>query len=450
VPFDSATQRMITAHLMPRCEEARVLVVEKGSVEALHRAHGSREPTASWRAALARAEELASEGFRVLALTSGEASRGTDWKTAEQRLLGLVAMNDPAKPAARATIEQCRTAGIVPVLVTGDHAATARAVALRVGVLTPEDAVHRSSVVTGPQIAAGGIADLTVPRVFARTDPEQKLDIVQAWKDHGAVVAMTGDGVNDGPALHRADIGVAMGHRGTEVARQAADLVLADDDLGTVVAAVQEGRRVYGNIRLFLVFGLSGGTAEILIMLLGPFVGLVVPLIAAQILWINLLTHGLTGVAMGAEPVASDAMRRPPRPPAQSVLGEGLWQRVLVVSSFLSLVTLALGLWAHHDGRAWQTMIFVALTCLQLGVALGLRPVQLTRENPLLPLAVVGSLLLALAGVYVPVLQDLLGTSALPAVDLALAVGAGALGWLAARVTRSSTPTARDSAPSPG
>ena len=136
-------------------------------------------------------------------------------------------------------------------------------------------------------------------------------------------------------------------------------------------------------------------------------------------------------------------MNRPPRPPAQSVLGDGLWQRVLVVSTLLSAATLALGVWAHHEGRAWQTMIFLALTCLQLGVAVGLRPVRLTRENPLLPLAIAGSFLLALAGVYVPVLQDLLGTSALPAADLALAVGAGALGWLAARATRFSPTGAR-------
>ena len=437
VPFDSATQRMTTAHLVTGAAEKRILVVTKGSVEALHAQHGSGGQAAVWRAALLRATELAGEGFRVLALTAGRVRDGADWEGADQRLLGLVAMNDPAKPAARSTIEDCRTAGIVPVLITGDHPATARAVALRVGVLTPEEADREDSVVTGPQIAAGELADLTIPRVFARTSPEQKLDIVQAWKDRGAVVAMTGDGVNDGPALHRADIGVAMGHRGTEVARQAADLVLADDDLATVVAAVQEGRRVYANIRLFLVFGLSGGAAEILVMLLGPFIGLIVPLIAAQILWINLLTHGITGVAIGAEPVSPDAMNQPPRPPAQSVLGDGLWQRVVMVSVLLSAVTLALGLWAHHDGRAWQTMIFLALTCLQLGVAVGLRPLQLTRQNPLLPVAITGSFLLALAGVYVPLLQELLGTSALPVADLVLAVGAGALGWLAARVTHS-------------
>ena len=349
-------------------------------------------------------------------------------------------MNDPAKPAARSTIEECRTAGIVPVLITGDHPATARAVALRVGVLTSEEADREGSVVTGPQIAAGEIADLTSPRVFARTSPEQKLDIVQAWKDRGAVVAMTGDGVNDGPALHRADIGVAMGHRGTEVARQAADLVLADDDLATVVAAVQEGRRVYANIRLFLVFGLSGGAAEILDHAARP------------------VHRARRAPDRRADPLdqpahARDHRRRHRRgtrltrrdePTTETTRAERPGRRPVATGRSWSArscpaVTLALGLWAHDDGRAWQTMIFLALTCLQLGVAVGLRPVQLTTQNPLLPLAVAGSFLLALAGVYVPVLQDLLGTTALPAADLALAVGTGALGWLAARVTRSST-----------
>jgi Ca2+-transporting ATPase len=140
-------------------------------------------------------------------------------------------------------------------------------------------------------------------------------------------------------------------------------------------------------------------------------------------------------------------MNRPPRPPAQSVLGDGLWQRVVLVSLLISAVTLTLGIWAHDDGRAWQTMIFLALTCLQLGVAIGIRPVQLTRQNPLLPLAVAGSFLLAVAGVYLPALQNLLGTSALPAADLALAVGTGVLGWLAARVTHTSPTRARREAP---
>jgi Ca2+-transporting ATPase len=278
--------------------------------------------------------------------------------------------------------------------------------------------------------------DLTRPRVFARTHPEQKLDIVAAWQARGAVVAMTGDGVNDGPALRRADIGVAMGHRGTEVARQAADMVLADDELATLEHAVEEGRRVYDNIRRFLVFGLSGGAAEILLMLLGPLVGLTVPLLAAQILWVNLLTHGLTGVAIGAEPAEGDVMHRPPRPPEQSVLGSGLWQRVLAMAAVMVLACIGVGLWAQSVGGPWQTIVFLALTCMQLGVALGLRQRLLTRENPWMLVAVFGSLALALAGVYLPVLQELLTLHSLSAGEAALALAGGGVGWVAVRATR--------------
>ena len=436
VPFDSESQQMTTAHRITGDPLGRVLVVTKGSVEALHARHATTGSTDAWDDAVRRAAELAGRGARVLALTSATVTDGDDWAEAPHRLLGLAAMDDPAKPAARSTIEACRAAGIVPLLITGDHPATARAVARSVGVLTPEEAERPDSVMTGAEISRGGVTDLTRPRVFARATPSQKLDIVQAWRDRGAIVAMTGDGVNDGPALRRSDIGVAMGHRGTEVARQAADLVLADDDLATVVAAVQEGRRVYGNIRRFLVFGLSGGAAEILVMLLGPLVGLAVPLVAAQILWVNLLTHGLTGVAIGAEPASPGAMRRPPRPPTESVLGDGLWQRVLALSALLSVVTLGLGVRTQEQGGPWQSVVFLALTCVQLGVAVGLRPHQLTLANPLLPLAVAGSLLLALAGIYLPVLQALLGTTALPLADVVLALGAGVAGWVAARLTR--------------
>ncbi len=225
-----------------------------------------------------------------------------------------------------------------------------------------------------------------------------------------------------------------MGRRGTEVARQAADLVLADDELATVVAAVEEGRRVYGNIRRFLIFGLAGGAAAIAVMLLGPLVGLAVPLLASQILWINLLTHGLTGVAMGAEPGEPGAMNRPPQPPAQSVLGDGLWQRVVRIGLVITAVALAVGVWGRHTDRGWQSMLFLALTSLELGVAIGLRSKVWTRQNLYLPAAVTGSLLLALAGLYVPVLRDLLGTASLPVSDAALATAVGSLGWVAARV----------------
>jgi Ca2+-transporting ATPase len=345
------------------------------------------------------------------------------------RLLGLLAIADPPKSAARATIAACRAAGITPVLITGDHPATALAIARQVGIVDDEG----GRVVTGQQIIDGHVTDLTGAHVFARMSPEQKLDIIEAWRAQGDVVAMTGDGVNDGPALRRSDIGVAMGRRGTEVARQAADLVLADDELASLVSAVEEGRRVYANIRRFLVFALAGGAASILVMLAGPLVGLPLPLLASQILWINLLTHGLTGVAMGAEPVDPANMTRPPRPPTQSILAAGLWQRVVRLSVVIAAVALGFGIWGDHTQRAWQTMIFLALTSLELGAALGLRARTWTRENLYLPAAIAASIGLALAGIYLPALRDLLETVALPWGDAALAVSLGAVGWTAAR-----------------
>jgi Ca2+-transporting ATPase len=433
VPFDSAAQHMTTIHARPG-RPGSFRVVRKGSPEAL--AQDSRADHAVWREALRQASEFAERGLRVLAMAVGEVSDPHQAAEAPCRLVGLIAMDDPAKPAARRTLAACRAAGIIPVLITGDHPVTARAVATRVGLITAQQADDPGLLATGDQIAQHELEDLTAPRIFARTRPEQKLSIIAAWQNRGAVVAMTGDGVNDGPALRRADIGVAMGHRGTEIARQAADVVLADDELGTVEHAVEEGRRVYDNIRRFLVFGMGGGAAEILLMLLGPLTGLVVPLLAAQILWMNLLTHGLTGVAMGAEPAEAGVMHRPPRPPEQSVIGGGLWQRVVVIGSTLGTVSLGLGLWAQAGHRPWQSMVFLALTCMQLGVALGLRPTLFTRANLWLPLAIAGSMSLALAGIYLPALQDLLTLHALPPLDLVLALTTGIVGWLTARLQR--------------
>jgi P-type Ca2+ transporter type 2C len=429
VPFDSVRQRMMTLHRDPE----GILVCVKGAPESVVRPDVLAGADHDRTQALQRAAELARAGYRVLAVASAHRNDVPDrLEDAETglRLLGLVAIADPPKAAAADTVAACKKAGITPILITGDHPATARAIAARAGILDDDSA---GTVITGQQIRDGAVDAPSTARVFARITPEQKLDIIQELRDRGEIVAMVGDGVNDGPALRRSDIGVAMGRRGTEVARQAADLVLADDELGTVVGAVEEGRRIYANVRRFLTYGLAGGTAEIVIMLVGPFVGLTLPLRAAQILWINLVTHGLTGVALGAEPAEPGSMQRPPRPPGESVLGDGLWARVLRAATAIATVALLVGWWGHDSGREWQSMVFVSLTTLQLGVALGLRALPGSRANPFLLLAVAGSLLLVMAGLYVPPLRDLLDTAALPVADLAIAVAVGVLGWLVIR-----------------
>jgi Ca2+-transporting ATPase len=429
VPFDSGRQRMTTAHRVPG---GGVRVLCKGAPEVLLRRPLLCDDAGTIAAAVGWADERATEGYRVLAVAAadrGALATDADALEVDLSLLGLIAIVDPPREAAAATVAACQHAGITPVLITGDHPSTAHAIAARLGIISPTD-----QVIVGQQLRDGAIPAVTDGRVFARTTPGQKLDIVQAWRANGAVVAMTGDGVNDAPALRRADIGVAMGQRGTEVAREAADLVLADDDLATVVAAVEEGRRVYANVRRFLLYGLSGGAAEILVMLIGPFLGLPLPLLPAQILWVNLMTHGLAGVALGAEPADPDVMRQPPRPPAESVLGAGLWPRILRLGGVIAATTLGVGLWAQATGRPWQSMVFLTLGVTQLGVALGVRARAGTTANPFLLVAVAAAFALQVAGLYLPPLRDLLGTQPLPLTDLVIVCVTAVLGYLAVRL----------------
>ncbi|WP_410539447.1 cation-translocating P-type ATPase [Streptomyces sp. KL2] len=460
VPFDSLRKRMTTVHREP---SGGRLVCLKGAPEAVLNASLLDETPLRLERAHREAAALSAEGHRVLAVASGPLGRTPGrWEEAESglRLLGLAALSDPPKEVAGAAVAACREAGITPVMITGDHPATARAIAARLGILgrgpgpTGTDGAAPTEppeVVTGRALAAGRVADPSTVRVFARTDPQQKVDIVQAWRARGAVTAMTGDGVNDGPALRQADIGVAMGRRGTEVARQAADLVLADDELRTVVAAVEEGRRVHDNIRRFLLYGVAGGAAEILVMLIGPFLGLTVPLRAGQILWINLLTHGLTGVAMGAEPVSPNAMHRPPHPSGRHVLGGGLWLRILRLAALVAAASLAAALWARGAGQPWQTTLFLALLAAQLGVVLGLRERLLTRENPFLPAAVLAAVALGAAAVSVPFLEEVLRTEPLGPSALAAVAAVAAAGFAAARFeSRFTRGAAGGAAASPG
>ena len=273
---------------------------------------------------------------------------------------------------------------------------------------------------------------------MARATPADKLVLIQAWQTAGHVVAMTGDGVNDGPALRRADIGVAMGERGTEVARQSADLIIGDDDLGTVVAAVEEGRRVYANIRRFLLYALSGGASEILLMLAGPLVGTPLPLLPAQILWLNLLTHSFAGAALGAEPVEIGTMARPPRDPLEGVLGGGLWWRLTTTAAVLASVSLYVSLAA--GSQLGSSAALLAMGAGQLGVAWGVRahtrkPAAGRLPAPM-PLAMVGATLLLVSSVTIAPLRSMLSTQQLPPAIWGLALLSALTGYGCARFLR--------------
>jgi Ca2+-transporting ATPase len=412
-PFDSGRQWMATVHEAP---DGRRRVV-KGAPEVVL---GMVVPGDEADAAGAEALAMATEGFRVLAVADSPPG-------APGRLdvVGLVGLIDPPRADAADVVAACRAAGIRTILVTGDHPATALSIAEQVGI-----AGAGATVVDGAALASGEDArQVESTDVYARIKPEQKVDIVEAWRRRGHVVAMTGDGVNDAPALRRADIGVAMGDRGTEVARQAADLVLADDNLRTVVTAVAEGRRIYANIRTFLRYGLAGGLAEVLVILLAPFLGMPTPLLPGQVLWINMLTHGVPGVAFGGEPFDPRLIHRPSSPPETSVLGEGLGRQVVVGGLLIGAVSLASGLVALAQGWHVPTAIFTTLGFAQLGLALALRSPRAgtgIRERALEGAVLLSALLQVLAVLAGP-LRGLLELRSMDAAAWAIALGLAAL-----------------------
>jgi Ca2+-transporting ATPase len=357
------------------------------------------------------------------------------------RLVGLAAMADPPRPASAPAIDACRRAGVTPVMITGDHPTTARAIAGRLGMV--DDDARLLTGVDLESLDEEGFQVLVADvGVYARTNPEQKLRIVRAWQARGAVVAMTGDGVNDAPALRQADIGVAMGVMGTEVSKEAADMVLADDNFATIVAAIEEGRRIYDNIRRFVRYLLTTNSAEIWVMVLAPLLGLPLPLVAVQILWINLVTDGLPALALGVEPAEGNTMDRPPRRPTESIFAHGLWQHAIWVGLWMGAVTLTIQVVARAQGWPWQTMVFTTLALLQLGHALAIRSERASlftlglRSNLPLTLAVAGTVVVQLALVYTPALQPVFATEPLSAGQLALVFVASTLGFDAVEIEK--------------
>lgn len=453
VPFDSVRKRMTTAHRFAapkvwteffgtEAPRGDGLVFSKGAVGSLLEicdgvwVTDRREPlTDVWRQRIESANDaLAAQGMRVLGVAFRALSSHPTAEPLERSMVfvGLVGMIDPPRPEVREAIRLCRTAGIRPIMITGDHPLTAQHIARQLGFDNGE------SVLTGSDLDRFSAPELesVVERgtVFARVSPEHKLRIVESLQKRGHVVAMTGDGVNDAPALKRADIGVAMGMTGTDVAKESSDMVLLDDHFATIVAAVAEGRVIYDNIRKFMRYLLTTNSAEILVMVLGPLFGMPLPLLPLQILWINLVTDGLPALALGVEPGERQVMDRPPVRPQEGILSRGLGLHVAWVGLWMCLLSLGVGyvFWRAGD-PCWQTALFTTLAFGQMGHVVAIRSEKdsLFRRdfisNPWLLGAVASTLVAQLTVIYTPPLGRLFGTVPLGPAPLGGALGAAGL-----------------------
>jgi Ca2+-transporting ATPase len=431
LPFDADRKCMTTAHR----SDGRVVAFTKGAPERLlERCNsilvGDETRPIDRDGVLDEAERLAANGLRVIGVAwrLHESPDAPSLESIERELtfVGLVAMIDPPRAEAAEAVALCRSAGITPVMVTGDHPATARAIAQRLGIVGPT-----GRVVTGSELERLSPEELKNQAksisVFARVSPSQKIAIVEALQASGECVAMTGDGVNDAPALKRADIGVAMGRTGTDVAREASAMTLLDDNFATIVAAVREGRRIYDNIRKFVRFVMGGNSGEIWTIAAAPMFGLPLPLLPIQILWVNLVTDGLPGLALAAEREEKDVMRRPPRPAGESIFAHGMWQHIVWVGILIGAICLSIQAWAVARGSEhWQTMVFTALAFCQMYHVLAIRYERESTllhgvfSNWLLNGAVALTVLSQLALIYVPALNPIFDTDPLTWDELAI------------------------------
>jgi Ca2+-transporting ATPase len=452
LPFDSTRKRMSTTHgplrgeipeLAELPQDTRLAFV-KGAVDGL-----LQRATAVWDNGTAVAfddhwhsrisagnDALAAAGMRVLGVAFRQLTGNDDDPESDLVLLGLVGIIDPPRAEVRDAVAVCRRAGIRPVMITGDHPLTAVAIANDLGISDSDRALVGAELdhLDDEQFAAA-VRDVSV---FARVSPEHKLRIVGALQQQHQVVAMTGDGVNDAPALKRADIGVAMGITGTDVSKEAADMVLRDDNFATIVAAVEEGRVIYDNLRRFVSFAVAGNLGKIIVMLGWPipflFAGsdtTAIAFLPLQLLWLNLMTDGLLGLSMGVEPAEKTVMQRPPHSPSDGLWANGLGRRTVWIGTVIGVVTLGLGFGYYAaDFEQWQTVMFTTLAFMQVGQAFATRSSTESlrtigwRTNPLM-LAIAGIVIgLQLLVLYTP-LSEFLDLDALSAVDLAVCALAG-------------------------
>ncbi|NCF23714.1 MAG: HAD-IC family P-type ATPase [Gammaproteobacteria bacterium] len=438
LPFEAERRCMVTLHDGSDGALALVKGAPERVIEGCRDQLTSQGRVAMTDSLLEAADTMAERGYRVLALAFRDDFTGTGEVSAAEletgwTFLGFAGLIDPPRAGALDAIRECRAAGIVPVMITGDHPATARAIARQL-----EIADGASESFTGDELAVLSDDEFEQHveriRVYARVDPEQKIRIVRALQDRGHFVAMTGDGVNDAPALKAATIGVAMGRRGTDVAREAAELVLLDDSFATIVTAVNEGRRIFDDIRKFIRYTMTSNSGEIWVLVLAPLLGLPLPLLPLHILWINLVTDGLPGLALSAEPAERDAMQRRPRPPEESIFAHGMAGHILWVGLLIGGLTLATQAWTWTRNEAeWQTMVFTVLVIAQLFHCLAIRSEQLSLasiglfSNPALVVAILVTVLAQLAVIYLPPLNTVFRTQPLSGTQLAACFGIGSV-----------------------
>jgi len=459
IPFDSGRKCMTTFHKIPDDTETRghgdteilthrftdspsprFISFTKGAFELLldkstgifsKTGEGDQINETAHKNLIKVNEKMADDGLRTLAITMRVWDKLPEKLTPDAvenglTLLGLVGLMDPPREEAKAAVSLCKTAGIKPVMITGDHPLTAKTIAKKLEIIDDGD-----GVMTGQELEKLSLEDFEEQvekiRVYARVAPEQKIKIVKALQDKGEFVAMTGDGVNDAPALKRADIGIAMGITGTDVSKEASHMILLDDNFATIVKAVKEGRRIFDNIRKFIKYTMTSNSGEIWTIFLAPFLGLPIPLLPIHILWINLVTDGLPGLALAVEPEEKEIMKRPPRHPQESVFAHGMAAHIIWVGLLMGGISIFTQAWSIKTGHAhWQTMVFTVLCLSQMGHVFAIRTEReslfkagLFSNKPLLG-AVILTFALQMATIYVPVLNPIFKTAPLTSGELAI------------------------------
>lgn len=434
LPFDSSRKCMTTVHKT----EHGIIAITKGAVDVLFEKL-NHEQKLFVPENESKVNEMAEKGYRVLGyaiktLPALPENLDADEIETSLTLIGFAGMIDPPREEAKQAVAECKQAGIIPVMITGDHKLTAKAIAKQLGIISSEEDILLSGSELSKLTLEAFEEIVERVRVYARVNPEQKLKIITALQAKHHFVAMTGDGVNDAPALKNADIGIAMGINGTEVSKEASHMILLDDNFATIVVAVKHGRRIFDNILKFIKYIMSGNSGEIWAIFLAPFFGLPIPLLAIHILWINLITDGLPGLALASEPSEANIMNRPPRNPKQNIFAGGMAWHILWVGFLMGVVTIAMQAYAiHTENSHWQTMAFTVLCFSQMGHVMAIRSdresifkIGVFSNKPLLG-ALFLTVILQLMIIYTPFFNEIFRTQPLTFSELAITLAVSAI-----------------------